>query len=45
MAKFHWMHGQARAAGFVLLDLVDLANGARTSEKLRLDDQVSEGAA
>ncbi|KAG2438535.1 hypothetical protein HXX76_005086 [Chlamydomonas incerta] len=34
------MHGQARAAGFVMLDLVDLASGARTSEKLRLEDQV-----
>ncbi|EFJ52790.1 hypothetical protein VOLCADRAFT_127327 [Volvox carteri f. nagariensis] len=40
VSRFHWMHGQARAAGFVTLDLVDLATGARTSEKFRLEDQV-----
>ncbi|KAG2500200.1 hypothetical protein HYH03_001780 [Edaphochlamys debaryana] len=40
VVKFHWMHGQARAAGFVTLDLQDLATGSRTSEKHRLEDQV-----
>ncbi|GLC38307.1 hypothetical protein PLESTB_001750000 [Pleodorina starrii] len=40
VSKFHWSHGQARAAGFVSLDLVDLATGARTSEKFRLEDQL-----
>jgi hypothetical protein len=44
VSRFHWMHGQARAAGFVSLDLVDLATGARTSEKLRLEDQAGSPA-
>jgi len=40
VSSFYWNHGKARGGGSISCDLVDVRTGAKTSARLKNDDQV-----